>query len=217
MGLGSIKTAYETYTKHDFSRGFQFRLIDMSGVPEYVARELLDAPFGLGGLYYMSSANLPGRALGEADIQYQGFTFRIPGAVQYEGSWTLSFRTPSDFLGRNAIERWHFDIFSDETSCGRFKIPCSNSTITFGVMDHECKINRVYQLQGVFPRSFSPIEYQVAEGMEVTTWSVDFAYQWWRPVPATNQRLFDSAGDPTIDDIYEGYTNQILSNNTTCD
>jgi hypothetical protein len=215
MALGSIRSAYEVYTQHDFSRGFQWRLIDMSGVPEYVVRELLDKPFGKGGLYYINTATVPGRTLGDADVTYQGFPFRIPGPVQYQGTWPLTFKTPSDYLGRNALERWHFEIFSDETSCGRFKVPCPNATIDFGLMNHECRIIRQYRLVGIYPHSIGEISYDVAEGVQVTTFNVEFKYQWWRPVPANNQQIFSGTED-NVDGVYQDYYQKIMSQTGNC-
>lgn len=215
MPLGSIKNAYEVYKEHDFSRNHQFRIISMDGVPDYVATELLDKPYGLGGWLYWESSTIPGRAVEDLPITYQGFKFHVPGAISYDPNpWNVTFKTPGDFLVRNAMERWHFEMFNDETSCGRFQIPCPSTTIDIGLLDSKCRVVRQYRLVGVYPQKVGSIAYSQGS-MEPTTFQVDWMYQWWRPVPVSLEVL-DDGTSPIVDGIYENYHRQILQSKGDC-
>lgn len=216
MPLGSISNAYEVWKDHDFSRNFQFRIISMDGVPDYVVTELIEKPIGLGGWLYWTSASIPGRKVEDVPVKYQGFTFHMPGAAVYDqpNPWKVKFKTPGDFLVRNALERWNFEIYNDETSCGNFSIPCPATSIDIGLLDNKCRIVRQYRLIGVYPSSISSIEYS-QEDTNITSFDVDFFYQFWRPVPV-DLSILDDGTVPIVDSVYENYHRQIANNKDNC-
>ncbi len=218
--LGSIKNAYDAYRQHDFSRSHQFRFISIFGAPDYVVRELVEKPLGEGGVLYLKSTTIPGRVVKDIPAAYHGFNFHVPGAVEYpDNPWTVTFKTPGDYLIRNAMERWHFEMFSDETSCGNYKIPCPNTVIRLGLTDSSrCKIIRVYDLVGVYPSKIGPITYNV-ENAELTDFPIEFYYQYWRLAPNNDTGLTDSlAVDNTlIDSTFQKYHNDIVETEEVCD
>ena len=220
MPLGSIRNAYDAYQQHDFSRSNQFRLISILGAPDYVLRELVERPTGEGGALYIKTATIPGRTVQDIQVDYQGFQFHSPGAVTYEDNpWSVSFKTPGDYLVRNALEQWHFEMFSDETSCGNFGMPCASTIIRLGLTDaRTCSIIRTYDLVGVYPSKISDISYNL-EATELTEFSVDFYYQYWRLVPNTDSGLIDSTSveGSTIDSTYAAYHSEITETDEVCD
>lgn len=214
MALGSIKKALQVFAQHDFSRSFQLRLLDMNNVPDYVRRELIDQE----GRVYITSAVIPGRTITNIDVPYQGFNFKLPGQVSYDTNpWTLTFRTAGDFLGRNALERWSFETANDETSCGKFNLPCENTTIDIAVMSPKCEIIRVYRLHGVYPQNVSEIQYN-QESVEGTTFTAAFHYQYWRPAQGFDTGLVDSenVNQSFIDDVYATYESKIQQGTGSC-
>lgn len=218
MSLGSIRNAYEVYQRHDFSLSNYFRLISILGAPEYVSREINEKPYGEGGALYIKSASIPGRTVQNIPVPYQGFEFNKPGAVKYDNNpWQVTFKTPGDYLVRNALEQWSFEIASDETSCGRGNIPCPNSVIRLGLTDASCKIIRVYDLIGVYPSNVSSIEYDM-ESTSLTQFTVDFYYQYWRLVPNFDTGIIDSTTveQAKIQSTYDKYHGDIMQTDETC-
>ena len=209
MALGSIKKAHEVYRKHDFSRTFQLRILDVGdGVPSYVRKELITDE----GRLYATSFAVPGRSVGNINVPYAGFNFHIPGQVAYDkgNPWVVNFKTAGDYLVRNALERWSFETANDETACGKFGMPCENSTIDIAVLSPKCEILRVYRLHGVFLVDVGEIAYN-QETAETTTFTASFAYQFWRPAGGFDTGSVESgAGDNgAIDNTYQTYTNNI--------
>ncbi len=202
MALGSIKKAYEVYRQHDFSRSFQLRVLDVGGgVPDYVRRELIDQE----GRVYITTATVPGRTITDISIPYQGFKFHIPGQVEYANNpWTVTFKTPGDYLVRNALERWSFETANDETSCGSFNIPCKDSNIAIAVLSPKCEILKIYRLYGVYIQNVSEISYN-QENIEQTTFTAAFHYQYWRPEGGNDTGLIESGGafNGEIDSVYQ--------------
>lgn len=218
MPLGSIRNAYETYQRHDFSREHQFRLINMFGVPQYVIKELVEKPAGEGGVFYITTATIPGRKIVDLEVPYHGFKFHAPSSGEYDPNpWELTFKTPGDYLVRNALEAWSFDVFSDETSCGNFHIPCESAVIRLGLLDSTCAIIRVYDLVGVYPSAIGPVSYNL-EGNAMTTFTASFYYQWWRVRPATDSGRVDSTSveQSLITSTYNGYTSTITQKDDKC-
>ena len=219
MAFGSIKKAYEVFREHDFSRQFQIRVLNMNGVPDYVYSEIIEKPAGAGGYVYATTYSIPGRTITDMQVPYQGFNFHIPGPVQYDqpNPWSIAFRTPGDYLVRNALERWSFATNSDETSCGAFNIPCPDTTIDLAVLSPKCEIMRVYRLHGVYPQSITAIEYN-AEAVDVTTFTANFHYQYWRLVNNYDSGAVNSLDDgkAEIDSVYASYESKILQGNGAC-
>jgi len=208
MGLGSIKQAYDVFKQHDFSRTFQLRILDVNNVPDYVRQELINSE----GRLYATTYVVPGRSIQNIEIPYQGFQFKLPGQVAYDSPnpWSITFRTPGDYLVRNALERWSFETANDETSCGRFNLPCENTTIDIAVLSPKCEIIRVYRLHGVYIQNISEIQYN-QEQNEGTTFTAAFHYQYWRPAQGFDTGSVDSTlvNDALIDGVFATYSNNI--------
>lgn len=215
MALGSIKKAYEVFRQHDFSRSFQLRILDFNNVPDYVERELIQSE----GRLYATSYVVPGRTIQNIDIPYQGFQFKLPGQVAYDSPnpWTITFRTPGDYLVRNAFERWSFETANDDTSCGRFQMPCESTTVDIAVLSPKCEIIRVYRLHGIYLQNVSEIQYN-QENNEGTTFTAALHYQYWRPAQGFDTGLVDSTSvnNQLIDNVFASYESRIQAGNGAC-
>jgi hypothetical protein len=212
MALGSIKNAREVFQQHDFSRSWQIRLLNMSNVPDYVYRELIEKPAGLGGHVYAKTLSVPGREIQNIEVPYQGFPINIQGMARYTPNpWSITFRTPGDYLVRNALERWSFATISDETSCGT-GFPCDNTTIDLAILAPNCDIMRVYRLHGVYPQNVGQITYNI-EGNDLTEFEVAFQYQYWRVAHAYETGVLDSnaGAQQEIDNVFQAYEAKILT------
>lgn len=215
--LGSILDAQQTFANHDFSRGFSIRILDINGAPDYVKNELLYAPAGQGGAVYANSIVVPGKTITDIPLVYQGFTYHIPGMVQYEPNpWTITFKTPGDYLVRNAFERWMNEIVSDETTCGSSKFPCPNVTLDIGILSPNCEIERIYQLIGLYPQSVGQIQYDLTSN-EIVTFDVSLHYQRVRIKAVNDTPSIDIGTTDDQDSVYQSYESAILANNNkTC-
>ena len=185
------------------------------GVPSYVRNELI----GEEGRVYATSYNVPGRSVGNIQIPYQGFNFNVPGQVAYDSPnpWPITFRTAGDYLVRNALERWSFETANDETSCGKFNMPCENSSIDIAVMSPKCEVLRIYRLHGVYLQNISQIDYN-QETAEGTTFTAALHYQYWRPAGGHDTGVNESgaAFNGAIDSTYQSYSNKIQQGTASC-
>ena len=213
MALDSIKDAYNVFQQHDFSRSFQLRFLDINIPGNQRAREEL---MNQDGRFYITTMTVPGRTVQNIDVPYQGFQFKLPGQVSYENNpWTLTFRTPGDYLVRNALEELSFATANDETACGAFNLPCKENTITIGVMNPKCQLIRAYQLVGVYIQNISEISYN-QENMEGTTFTAAFHYQYWRPSLDFRGSLIRNAPPTNLELPFNTFATQIQAANNDC-
>lgn len=213
MALGSIKNAREVFQQHDFSRSWQIRILNMNNVPDYVYREIIDkSGGGMGGHVYVKTLVIPGREITNIEVPYQGFPLNYPGMAKYSPNpWPMTVRTPGDYLVRNALERWSFDVISDETSCGKLSV-CEDTTIDLAVLAPNCDILRVYRLHGVYPQSVGEIPYNI-EGNDITEFSVALQYQYWRAASPNDTGAIDSGAGPggEIDSVFASFEARIAN------
>lgn len=207
MALGTIKDAYDTFQKHDFSRSFQLRFLDIE-VPGKAGTKLKKELVENSGRYYITTMVVPGRTVQNIDIPYQGFQFKLPGQVAYEPNpWQITLRTPGDYIVRNALEQLSFQTANDETGCGVSNLPCKDgSMIKIGVLDAKCAIMRAYILHGVYIQNISEISYN-QENIEGTTFSAAFHYQYWRP--STDGIGSDAPPPSNLDSTFDTFSNKI--------
>lgn len=219
MALGSIKEAYSVFQKHDFSRSFQLRFLDIkiasNSIDDATKNSIKNELLINNGRYYITSMTVPGRTVQNIDVPYQGFNFKLPGQVSYDNNpWTLNFRTAGDYLVRNALERLSFATANDETTCGAFNLPCDQNRITIGVINPKCTIIRAYDLVGFYLQNIGEISYN-QESNEGTTFAAAFHYQYWRP---NADMVGKDASGPTtnLDAAFNTFASQIQTTDTEC-
>jgi len=169
----TIQDFYKVAQTRDFTRDFQFRVLDVSnkGVPVFTEDDLV----------YATTATLPGKQISPKEVPYNGFTFRIPGTVTYNNSdgFGIDFYCDATTNSRIALENWITETFNDETSTGDGVIH-NNSTITLAQLDTKFEVLRTYKLFGVFPVQAGDIGYSMVGSGEVMTVNLTFAYQFFR-------------------------------------
>ena len=56
--------------------------------------------------FLVTASNLPAQTLGEIAIPFRGRSIYIAGDRTFDEGWTTSFMNDTDFMIRNAMERW---------------------------------------------------------------------------------------------------------------
>lgn len=217
--LATVQSHIDNTAKHGISRSTQFRLLGFSNVPDYVYKEFNEAPLGEGGVLYLKSGVVPGRSLQSIEINYLGHKSYSAGSAEYDPNpMELTFRVPEDYLWRNALEQWSFEIFNEETSNGSYSIPCPNTSLDIALLGRNGKIIRIYRLYSVFPARIGSIQYNLAENPSEVEFSVAFQYTRFKTIEVTDTGSIDASYLNRLDAeqkaIYEQYRNNILSNSS---
>lgn len=222
MALAPVQSFLDVTARHGISRSTQFRILGFSNVPDYVQREFNDAPTGEGGVVYLKNGSVPGRNLQSIEIPYLGFKTYAPGQAEYtENPLQFTFRTPEDYLWRNALEQWQFEIYNELTSNGAYSMPCPNTTLDIGLLNNKKRIARIYRLFSVFPESLGAIQYNLADAPNEVEFTVGFRYTRFKVMPVVDTGSIDESFlnrlDAETKAIYEQYRNDIFANaNISC-
>jgi len=169
----TIQDFYKVAQTRDFARDFSFRVLDISnkGVPILTEDDLVLA----------ATAALPGKAIAAKDVPYNGFTFRIPGVVEYNNAqaYVMSFYCDANTQARIAVENWITETFDDASSTGDGVLHDS-STITLAQLNAKFEPIRTYKLYGVWPQQAGDITYDMTLTGDVAKMECTFVYQYFR-------------------------------------
>jgi hypothetical protein len=169
----TISDFYRVAQERDFSRDFQFRVLNIQNDDGSVAITEDDLVYAKGG-------SIPGRTINVTDVPYMGLNFKVPGAASYTGEYTLTFYSDRVDNLRNALLNWTRDTFDDETSTGNYYIARETSVVDLVQLDTQ--LNRVTQftLVGAFPTSVGDVEYNPAGTGAPVEFQVTMGYHYVR-------------------------------------
>ena len=168
----TIKDFYQVAQARDFTRNFQFRV---TSILDRGAEVLTPDD-----LVYVTTAELPARAIANVTVPYMGLSFNVPGAASYPGSdgYAIVFRSDMEQVIRRVFENWQRSVFNDRTSTGAYRL-FSTSRITLDLLDQNFNTMRQYVLHGVWPVNVGNIAYDVTGTGDVVTFTATMAYQYW--------------------------------------
>ncbi len=179
----TIQDFYKVAQTKDFSRNYQFRVLDVSNKGASIFTE--------DQLVYATTAKIPGKKIKPVPVPYSGFNFNIPGPVEYNETtgYQITFYLDAQSSARIAMENWVQETFDENTSTGDQTLH-NDSTITLAQLDGEFEVIRTYKLFGVFPIEAGDIAYTIgaADGT-IISFNATFAYQFFKRDNEINQVL----------------------------
>ena len=172
----TIQNFYRVVTERDFSRKFNFRVININ------AGDSSSQVYNEDDLVYVRTASLPAREITEVTVPFMGLDFHIPGSAKYPGSeaYSLEFYCDQKSNLRQKFEDWSRDVFDDITSTGNYFAAKQTAVIDLVQLDNQLERVAQYHLVGVSPRNVGPLEYDITNGGEFVTFTVTLAYQYFR-------------------------------------
>jgi len=169
----TISDFYRVAQERDFSRDFQFRVLNIQNDDGSVAITEDDLVYAKGG-------SIPGRTINVTDVPYMGLNFKVPGAATYSGEYSLTFYSDRVDNLRNLLLNWTRDTFDYATSTGNYFIARETSVVDLVQLDTQ--LNRVTQftLVGAFPTSVGDVEYNPAGTGAPVEFQVTMGYHYIR-------------------------------------
>ena len=136
--------------------------------------------------FLCETAQIPASDVGIINVSYFGRIVKLPGVRAFE-PWTVTIINDEDFAIRNTLEEWHNSINLAEQNLatngsapGNYK---SQATVTQYAKDGSEL--RVYQFNGFWPSTISPIDLSWAAGDEIERFSVTWQYDNYEVVAGT--------------------------------
>ncbi len=127
--------------------------------------------------FFAKGVDLPGKTIEEAEIQYQGMRFRLPGGMTYSGTITLDCFTDNNMNFYEDCKAWqnHYGNMSMGGG-GDKRIP--EAKVILDLYDPSLtEIVRTYELQGCFPSEIGEIAL-THESVDVATFPLSIMYQY---------------------------------------
>jgi len=152
--------------------GYQWKILSLPGVPP-------------GDEVFMSSAAKPGRTLTPAETTYHAFKLKLPGTVNYEGSWSTTIKCTNDMKIYNAINKLINEYApggeeSKKGNAGKHTLPTVDGSVQLLGADLVTPVS-TYKFYGIFPTSIGEITLDQTN-TDIVTFTVEWAYQYWEVV-----------------------------------
>ena len=128
--------------------------------------------------YLCQATNLPGMTLGEVDVKFRGRSLYIAGDRTFE-AWTTTIMNDTDFMLRNAFERWMNSINAMSDNSG-LENPADYMVDAFvDQLDRAGQVIKSYTFRGMWPMTIAPIELTYDGNDAVEEFEVTYRYQFF--------------------------------------
>ena len=131
--------------------------------------------------FLVTASNLPASNLGEIPVPFRGRNIYVAGDRPAPDTWTTTFYNDTDFMIRNAMERWHNGINDFANNTGVVNSADFQTDLFVEQLDRDETILKTYIFRSAFPLTIAAIELSTAEATEIETFEVTWRYQHFEP------------------------------------
>ena len=129
--------------------------------------------------FLVTAAQLPASTLGEIAVPFRGRNIYVAGDRPAPDPWSVTFYNDTDFMVRNAIERWMNGINNITDNEG---LTDPNDYQVDGFVDHldrDGNSIKQYQIRGCFPTSLDGIALSYGTNDAIEDFGVTLDYQYF--------------------------------------
>jgi|TARA_Y100000389_G_C17295850_1_gene430466 hypothetical protein len=131
--------------------------------------------------FLVTASNLPGSNLGEIPVPFRGRNIYVAGDRPAPEPWSTTFYNDTDFMIRNAMERWHNGINDFANNTGVVNSADFQTDLFVEQLDRDETILKTYIFRSAFPLTVGQIDLSTAEATEIETFEVTWRYQHFEP------------------------------------
>ena len=131
--------------------------------------------------FLVTASILPGSTLGEIPVPFRGRNIYVAGDRPAPEPWSTTFYNDTDFMVRNAMERWHNGINDFANNTGVVNSADFQTDLFVEQLDRDETILKTYIFRSAFPLTVGTIELSTAEATEIETFEVTWRYQHFEP------------------------------------
>ena len=119
------------------------------------------------------TGQLPGATIGEVAVTFRGRSLFLAGDREFE-QWTTTVLNDTDFMIRNAMERWQNAMNDFQANTGLSNVADYTADLTVEQLDRDDTVLKSYILRNCMPQGTGAIElsYETANAIEefTVTW-----------------------------------------------
>ena len=124
-----------------------------------------------------SAANLPAMSLPEIAIPFRGRSIYIAGDREFADPWTTTFYNDTDFMIRNAMERWSNGINDLANGTGVISPSDYQTDLTVEHLDRDDAVLKTYIFRSAWPTGVTEIALTSEAAAAIETFDVTWRYQ----------------------------------------
>ena len=127
--------------------------------------------------FLVTASNLPAQTLTAIAIPFRGRSIYIAGDRSFEEDWTTTFINDTDFMIRNAMERWSNGINDLAAGTGVIAPADYQTDLTVEHLDRDDTVLKSYIFRSAWPTTISAIELTNEASDAMETFEVTWRYQ----------------------------------------
>ena len=131
--------------------------------------------------FLCTAAALPGATLGTFDVPFRGRIITIAGDRPAFPDWTTTFYNDTDFMIRNAMERWNNGINDFANNTGVTSPADYQTDLTVEQLDRDDTVLKSYIFRSAYPTGIAAIDLTSEEAGALETFEVTWRYQHFEP------------------------------------
>ena len=151
--------------------------------------------------FLCKAASLPTRAITEIPLKFRGRTIYMAGDAAEPEAWDVTFLNDTDFMIKNAIERWSNGINDFALNTGVVSPSDYQTDLTVEQLDRDDKPLKIYKFINAWPTTTgSALDLSMDSENAIEEFTVSWRYQHWITSGVgkgvTRQRVQVPAGAP---------------------
>ena len=127
--------------------------------------------------FLVTASNLPAQTLAEIAIPFRGRQIYIAGDRTFADPWTTTFMNDTDFMIRNAMERWSNGINDLAEGTGVIAPADYQTDLFVDHLDRDDTILKSYIFRNAWPTTISAIELANETADAIETFEITWRYQ----------------------------------------
>ena len=127
--------------------------------------------------FLCTATSLPASTIGSFAVPFRGRNIYVVGDRPEPEAWTTSFYNDTDFMIRNAMERWHNGINDFANNTGVTSPSDYQTDLSVEQLDRDDQVLKTYILRNAYPTSVAEISLENANQDAIETFAVTWKYQ----------------------------------------
>ena len=129
------------------------------------------------GSFLVRGSSLPASSLGEIAIPFRGREIYIAGDRTTAETWNTTFMNDTDFMARNAMERWINGINDAADATGVVAPADYQTDLQVEHLDRDDTVLKSYIFRSAWPTSVTAIDLSSEAAAAIETFDVTWRYQ----------------------------------------
>ena len=131
--------------------------------------------------FLVTASQLPASTFCEFVVPFRGRNIYVSGDRPAPDPWTTTFMNDTDFMIRNAMERWHNGINDFANNTGVINSADYQTDLTVEQLDRDDTVLKSYIFRAAYPLTIQAIDLTNDEATAIETFEVTWRYQHFEP------------------------------------